>query len=381
MNHRLRPIATVGYVCIAAAIGLTQLDLQIAQIMFGLAALIWLRITIADRDLPTTPRFFKPLAVYALLTVVSAVLSIDPVASLIDCKQLLLFLIVPIVMRLAAGTRAARIPDVAIAIGGAAALVGIVQFLMFGYNDLDNRPVGTLTHYMTYSGVLMLVVCAAVARLLFTPTLAAWPAVAVPALLVALYFTQTRNAWLGTAAALALLFTLRNWKLLLILPVVAGVAFVAAPDQIRARISSITDASDPSNRDRLAMLEMGPAIIADHPLTGVGPEMIERVYPAYRPATAVNPTNPHLHNVPLQIGAERGLPALAVWIWFIVVAAIDLFRMLRFGGEQRPLAAGGLAAIVAMLVAGLFEYNFGDSEFLMLFLGLITAPFAVRLER
>jgi hypothetical protein len=32
--------------------------------------------------------------------------------------------------------------------------------------------------------------------------------------------------------------------------------------------------------------------------------------------------------------------------------------------------------MVAMLVAGLLEYNFGDSEFLMLFLGLITLPYA-----
>ena len=29
-----------------------------------------------------------------------------------------------------------------------------------------------------------------------------------------------------------------------------------------------------------------------------------------------------------------------------------------------------------MLTAGLFEYNFGDSEFLMLFLILVTLPFA-----
>jgi hypothetical protein len=29
-----------------------------------------------------------------------------------------------------------------------------------------------------------------------------------------------------------------------------------------------------------------------------------------------------------------------------------------------------------MLGAGMFEYNFGDSEFLMLFLGLITLPYA-----
>ena len=29
-----------------------------------------------------------------------------------------------------------------------------------------------------------------------------------------------------------------------------------------------------------------------------------------------------------------------------------------------------------MLAAGMFEYNFGDSEFLMLFLVLVTLPFA-----
>jgi hypothetical protein len=30
-----------------------------------------------------------------------------------------------------------------------------------------------------------------------------------------------------------------------------------------------------------------------------------------------------------------------------------------------------------MLAAGMFEHNFGDSEFLMIFLVLITLPFAV----
>ena len=87
----------------------------------------------------------------------------------------------------------------------------------------------------------------------------------------------------------------------------------------------------------------------------------------------MNVTNPHLHNVPLQIAAERGLPALALWGWFIVAVAVDLARRLGKPGS-RALAAGGLAAIAAMLAAGLFEYNFGDSEFLMLFLVLVTLP-------
>ena len=34
-----------------------------------------------------------------------------------------------------------------------------------------------------------------------------------------------------------------------------------------------------------------------------------------------------------------------------------------------------------MLAAGMFEYNFGDSEFLMLFLILVTLPFAAARNR
>jgi len=100
-----------------------------------------------------------------------------------------------------------------------------------------------------------------------------------------------------------------------------------------------------------------------------------RYRPEYRDADAVQTLNPHLHNVPLQIAAERGVPALLVWLWFLGTLTVDLGRLF-YSGRQRFLAAAGLAAVIAMLAAGFFEYNFGDSEFLMLFLVLVTLPFA-----
>ena len=123
------------------------------------------------------------------------------------------------------------------------------------------------------------------------------------------------------------------------------------------------------------MIEIGARIVADRPLTGVGPNMVPRVYEEYRPEYAVNQVNPHLHNVPLQIAAERGLPALGVWLWFVGATITALVRMFR-QGRERVLTTTALAAMAGMLAAGLFEYNFGDSEFLMLFLVLITLPFA-----
>ena len=77
----------------------------------------------------------------------------------------------------------------------------------------------------------------------------------------------------------------------------------------------------------------------------------------------------------MQIAAERGLPALAIWVWFIVVLIRDLARKTR-SSSLRSLPTAALAGVVAMLAAGMFEYNFGDSEFLMLFLLLVTLPYA-----
>ena len=120
-------------------------------------------------------------------------------------------------------------------------------------------------------------------------------------------------------------------------------------------------------------------MIRDHPVLGVGPNMVEQLYAQYRVPEAVEKVNQHLHNVPLQIAAERGLPALLAWLSFVAILLVDLARRFH-AGEQRFLAAVGLAALVSMLAAGLFEYNFGDSEFLMLFLMLVTLPFAAKHE-
>jgi O-antigen ligase len=259
------------------------------------------------------------------------------------------------------------------------AAIGIVQYSLLQFDTLGRRPEGTL-NYMTYSGDLMLVVCLAAAQMVYERRGRSWPALVMPALVVALVVTFTRNAWVGVLAGTALLFALRDFRLLALLPVVVALVFAFAPGRLTDRMVSMFNLRDPSNRDRLAMTRTAAAIIRDRPLTGVGPNMIPQVYGRYRDKDAVHETSPHLHNVPLQIAAERGLPALAAWLWFVAAVAITLLRQFRRKIEV-PLAAGGLAALAAMVTAGLFEHNFGDSEFLMLFLVIITLPCAAARER
>ena len=362
-------------ILLLAFVGAVQLSIAAAQILLGALLVCWITGMVRDKSRPTAPTFFVALLAYAGITLISSIFSIAPLESFIDDRQLLLFLIVPAVYDLARGHRASTATDVIVTVGAAAAAYGIVQYGMLHFDSLGQRPRGTLGHYMTYSGTLMLVVGVAGARLVFGTRDRVWPALVMPALVVALSLTLTRSAWVGACVAVGVLFILKDLRLLGLLPVIAALFFAFAPDSVTNRMVSMFDLRDPSNRDRLAMARTGAAMVRDFPLTGVGPAMIPKLYTQYRDPDAVQAMNPHLHNVPLQIAAERGLPALAIWIAFIAVLAYNLFRLFRSEHDQ-TLAAAGLATIAGMLSAGLFEYNFGDSEFLMLFLVLVTLPFA-----
>ncbi len=377
----------IGFVLLAAGLGLIQFTIQ-AESVLALAAIVWLALLVQDLkgsgvQAFRVPRFFWPLLALVTLSLISSAMSADPMYSLERAKQFLLFLVVPVTMRLARGNRAGTAIDVIIALGSAAAIVGIIQWAALGYDEAK-RPRGSLGHWMTYSGILMLVACAAASRLIFVKTTGnwVWPAVAVPSLIVALVATYTRNAWIGSVAGISALLAFRSKRLLLALPVFMVVVGVLAPASIRERALSTFDPHFPGNQDRIAMLQAGVAIVKDHPIFGVGMNMMPREYLRYRTLEAVDSagatlpeTRSHLHNVPMQIAAERGLPALAAWLWFVIAASVGLWRLLR-DGNQKAVAGAGFAALIAMVTAGLFEHNFGDSEFLILFLALITLPFA-----
>ncbi|HVW05440.1 MAG TPA: O-antigen ligase family protein [Vicinamibacterales bacterium] len=382
------PIETWAFWTLTASLALVQLSVAAAETLFGISALLWLVLVIRDRRVPNVPPFFVPLLMLAGWTLVSTALSPEPRFGLHEDKQLLLYLVVPIAMRVVGARGAPRVLTALIAVGGVSALAGIVQGIVVGDLSYDylihNRPHGLLGHYMTYSGVLMLVLCAAAAQLIFAEREWLWPAVAVPAMLVALAVTLSRNVWLGALAAIVALLVVRRPRLLIAVPVVLAIALAVAP--VRSRALDVFDPSNATNRDRVSMIKSGGAMIRDHALFGVGPNRVPEEYLAhYKRADAVDPadqpgsTRAHLHNVVVQLAAERGLPALAAWLWFVAVAAIGLLDQMR-RGPAPALAAAGFAAVIAMLIAGLFEHNFGDSEFLFLFLGLITLPYAARYQ-
>jgi O-antigen ligase len=369
---RLEQVGLVAIFGVAVAL---QFSIAAAQSLLAVAIACWLALVITRREPIVVPRFFWALAALAGATLLSAAFSPAAAQGFADSKQLLLFLVVPVSIRFLSGHRGATMVTVIVTAGAISAAYGIFQYGILDYNSLDLRVRGSLGHWMTYSGLLTLVIGVALARILFGERDRMWAALVMPALGVAIALTFTRTAMVAACATVALLFILKDLRLLAILPVLAALFFAAAPTRITARFVSTFNMNDPTIRDRVAMLNAGRAMVLAHPLTGVGPTMVEARYPEFRDPSAVEPVVAHLHNVPMQIAAERGVIALAAWLAFVGLALVDLGRLFRTG-ERRMLAAVALAALVSMLAGGLFEYNFGDSEFLMLLLIVLSLPFA-----
>ena len=352
-----------------------QLSIAASGILLTITLGLWIALLVVEHERPAAPPFFGALVAYTAMTMLSVAFSLDRSISIVDSKQVLLFLVVPVVYRLARGQRAQTVATIIVTVGAASAVFGVVQYGILDYDNLGQRPRGAMGHYMTYSGLLVLVIALAGGRLLFDRRERIWSALVMPALLVALALTLTRSAWVGACTALGLLCLIKDLRLIAIFPVLAALFFTFAPPQLTDRLYSTFNLQDPTNRDRVAMARAGIRMIGDHPLTGVGPDVVKEVYPEYRDASAVQDDNPHLHNVPLHIAAERGLPALVAWLGFLALVVRDLIGQLK-APATAALAAAALAAVAGMLTAGMFEYNFGDSEFLMLFLVLITLPHA-----
>ena len=148
---RLEQAAFATLIAFVAAL---QISIAIAETLLALTGALWIALLIVQRERLTAPSWFWLLAAYAGLTLLSATLSLAPITSLTDSKQLLLFLIVPVVYRLARGPKALTLATVIISVGAASAILGIVQYGILEYDNLGRRPQGSLTHYMTYSGLL-----------------------------------------------------------------------------------------------------------------------------------------------------------------------------------------------------------------------------------
>jgi O-antigen ligase len=328
----------------------------------------------------TTP-VHGPIAAFVLLSVVSCFFSTLPSKSLLQVKGFGTFLLVVFAAALLDDEADVKLAvDVWRTTALYLVLRGFAEWIS-GSPSLDFRIAGGLSVYMTYAGLLLVFVPLLGARgVSGGSSRARWADVAVAlAGAVAMALTLTRGAYLGLAVGVVALLLAARPRLALLAPIAIALFFVLMPLPVRDRLASATNPRDVTMNDRVAMWRAGRAMIADHPLTGVGPGRVKPLYPSYRVPGFVNPIPGHLHNNLVMIAAETGIPALLAYLAFVGAFFLGALRILRRtprGDPARGVTLGAIGAMAALFAAGMFEYNFGDVEVLMATLVVATLPFA-----
>ena len=318
---------------------------------------------------------YYPLAIFGIASSLSAIFADRNIHLAGEQSTWVKMMAFP--LALALYRRAPSLRDLALRMilffGATIAIMGFGQYLIEGQRDLEHRITGPASHVMTFSG-LLLPVALIFLVLWFHDRRNLWLLGGAALTTSALMLTFTRSAWLGWVVAVFALLLIRRprWIIVAVPLLVLFIDFM--PLAMFGRLISTFDTRQSSNLDRIRMVEGGVEIIKDYPLLGVGPANVKEIYPLYRKPDAPRFRIPHLHNNVVQLWAERGVLALAAYLLLLALFVRACFRSLGTPGER--YGEMGLAVTIGLTVAGLFEFNFGDTEIFFMLLDTMALVIA-----
>ena len=346
------------------------------------------------------PPVWLPILLFTAGSLISLALSDDPGDGLSQIRKFYVWLMLLVVFSTLRDP--VWIKRLFLAWGGAAAITSLRALVQFyhkveearlvgrGFYDyyVAERITGFMSHWMTFSGQMMYVIILLAAYLMFAPgarkRMFLWMAcLALVGAALLLGFTRSIS-FVATPAALLYLIWFWKRKALLAVPVLAVVAFLAAPQSVKTRFTSIFQPGQvDSNEFRKVAWLGGLRIIEQHPWFGLGPERVKARFMEFIPDVP-RPLPMgwygHLHSIYLHYAAERGIPTMLALLWFLGHALWTFFREARLlppgRGDLRFILHACAAAVIATLAEGFFELNLGDSEVLTMFLAIVACGYA-----
>jgi O-antigen ligase len=216
-----------------------------------------------------------------------------------------------------------------------------------------------------------------------------WLMAALGITLAGLLLTYSRGSLVGFLVGGAVIATFRFRRLWLIVPML-GVAFTLFPDLAQSsfvtHIETGVQIQDQATEMRLGEYKDAFRLISQYPWFGVG----------FGTAPDVD-LYLGVSSIYLQLAENVGLVGLTIWTWTIGSLVMHATRQIARPApppdgtsasaptEESTIAVGCLGALVAILVAGLFDHHFVDLQFphvvamVWLVIGLLVV--ALRLDR
>ena len=257
----------------------------------------------------------------------------------------------------------------------AAAVVGITEVSAAKYLDISPRA-NAFMNAVRYGEVIVIAFLLALSRIALPSKESfsrerAFYLLAAPLIFSALILSQTRGAYLGAVAGVLAMFyfspasrkKLAAWCAALL--ILAGLLISTNP-ALKARVSAgaIANRGDLADNSpatgvnvRLRLWALGFKMLKAHPVLGVGPDNIKKVFKKFHPEPfPEDGIYGTLNNLYVHQAAERGLLGLGALL--LLFGASFKFARDRFRSTGSPYALWALTALPAYFVVNLTEISF-----------------------
>jgi O-antigen ligase len=318
-----------------------------------------------------------PIIAFALIALVSTALSEMPLASFRNLRHLL-----TILGAYAVALSLRQYPEwrrpllwIFLSVATVAALYGLGKFAL-GFSRKVQSTQGTT---MTWGALSVMFMTVTLQMALAAPTRRErWLARAqiVPQIF-SLLFSLVRGAYLGFfASAVYLLrqyWSKRRILLQRLLPAFLILLLISVfSPTVRQRVAAIFDLNTPSTQVRLIQWKCALQIVADHPIVGVGWRDLQPVIRQYATLDPKIPENiskdvfsiGHFHSTYVTILVCFGVAGFLAFAWLMIAVWRVLGLAVEHANDEfgRLLSFASRAALLGFLVAGIFDWTFGDAE-------------------
>lgn len=366
------------FLAIPIALNTTQIgSVQSIDVIVVAIVVVTTLATLAVRR--RTHRPFPMPLVWAIGLCGLAALSVPSALDVSAATRELLSLIVAVLLAFCMVAACERLADVRLLVGVFLGVGGFVCSLSygsasglrasFGGGIVESRATGLLVdpNELGLFAAMVLMIALAVAMSEFrTPARVAAAVVGVLAT-GALVLSLSRGAWIGTGFGIVALLVLmpRARRGLVVVAVVAtalGLSFGALRSDtpevsvVRARFGALLHPSENPYDDRQAIWSEAVREIKLRPFLGYGPANFPVA--SERSSSDFELGASHAHDALLTVGAEMGLPAVAVVIAFTIAVGLAIRRATK-SLRRRPdsaLAAGIGAALFALVGHCLIDF-------------------------
>ena len=264
----------------------------------------------------------------------------------------------------------------------AGGLVGDIQFYgikaraEFAGDSRISGTIGAPNHAAAYLAMMMVIALGVMlANVCRTDKCLAGAGFAMAAM--SLIFTLSRGGWISFLVGLStvMIFGRRRvpWKTVMAIVVVLVLFAIAFRGVIAERLYSDDNGSAAA---RMPLNELAGAMIADHPLLGVGANNFAVAMEPYRTRSFSGDFFYTVHNTYLLVWTETGIGGLIAFVWFLIAIVHQGLKSWQLRDPLfAPLALGCVAAVMGFMVQMNFDpFGSGSAvELMWLFGGLVSA--------